>query len=122
MVPLEESDLPLLKKLKVKTLLDLALIMPTSYDDNTLSRKILDGENIVVFIKVISTKVVNSKLHAEILLKGFNIYATAVFFRTTPYHFKTFRANSEHLIKGKVSFYNNYLYILQPKVMKDTGG
>ena len=117
----EDSDVILLKKLKKRTLLDLALTIPTNYRDTTLSKSIVDGKNLVAKVKVLSTRVVNSKLLIDIFLTDFNSRANAIFFKTTPYHKELFKVNSEHIISGRASYYNGILQISQPQSLKSYG-
>ena len=115
------EDIPLLKKLKRRTLLDLALTAPCSYKDTTLSKDIIDGKNIVTKAKVLSANIINFKLHLELYLVDFNKRATAIFFKTTPYHKNLFKVDSEHIISGRVGYFRGGLQITQPQSLKSYG-
>jgi len=117
----ESNDIILLKKLKRRNLLDLALIPPTSYEDTTLSSSIVSGSNLTAKAKVVGSKFHNSKLYIELFLADFMKKATGIFFKTTPYHAKLFSVNSEHIISGRVSYFRGALQISQPKVIQSTG-
>ena len=116
-----ERDLPLLKKLKVRTLLDLALLLPTSYIDTTLSSNIVDGKTLTARAIVQNSRVVNGRLYIELWLEDFNKRAKAIFFKTTPYHTRLFSINSHHIINGRVGFFRGELQISQPKSLKSYG-
>ena len=117
----ETADIPFLKKLKVRTLLDLALLLPSSYSDTTLSKNIIDGKTLTARAVVLSSRVFNGRLYIEMLLEDFNRKAIAVFFKTTPYHTKLFAQNSSHIISGRVSYFKGQLQISQPKSLKSYG-
>ena len=116
-----QSDIALLKRLKKRTLLDLALTVPVSYDDTTLSKAIIDGKTLVAKAKVTNSYTLNGRLHIDLYLSDFNKVATAIFFKTTPYHKKIFANNSSHIIKAKVSYFRGALQLIQPKSLKDYG-
>ncbi len=116
-----EEDIPLFKKLKKRTLLDLALTIPNSYKDTTLSTSIEDKKELVARVKVVNANIINFKLHLELELLDFNQYAKAIFFKTTKYHKELFTIGSEHIIKGRVSYYRGSLQITQPQSLKTYG-
>jgi len=116
-----KEDILLLKRLKKRTLLDLALMVPTTYKDTTLSKDIIDGANLVAKAKVISSNIFNGRLHLELDLIDFNKRATAIFFKTTPYHKKLFSVGSEHIISGRAGYFRGSLQITQPQSLKVYG-
>ena len=117
----EPKDITLLKKLKKRTLLDLALTIPTSYEDTTLSKEIKDGSNLVARAIVTNSSNFGGRLHITLNLIDFNTQASAIFFRTTPYHLKLFSVGSEHVISGRVGYFRGALQISQPKSIKSFG-
>ena len=116
-----KEDILLLKRLKKRTLLDLALMVPTTYKDTTLSKDIIDGANLVAKAKVLSSNIFNGRLHLELDLIDFKRKATAIFFKTTPYHKKLFSVGSEHIISGKAGYFRGSLQITQPQSLKVYG-
>ncbi len=117
----ESKDILFLNKLNVKNILDLALIIPHTYIDTTLSKEIIDGKNITANVKVLDSKFIFGKLYIELNLIDFNTIAKAVFFRVTPYHQKIFFIGSSHVINGRVKYFRQELQILQPKSLKNYG-
>ncbi len=116
-----ETDKPLLKKLKVRTLLDLALILPNSYKDTTLSKELKVGNQVTIKVLVKSANIYNGKLILKLYLEDFNSFATAIFFKTTPYHTKLFEVGSSHIINGRLNIFRGELQIIQPKSLKSFG-
>ena len=119
-IEMEEAK-QLFKKLKIHTLLDLALIIPTSYNDTTLT---LTPE--LGIINTLEAKVVDSSIYAGKLRVTFNLTQSgrrlsSTFFRVTPYHHKLFEVGSSHVIQGKLEEYKGYLQMSQPKSIKQIG-
>jgi ATP-dependent DNA helicase RecG len=119
-IEMEEAK-QLFKKLKIHTLLDLALIIPTSYNDTTLTLTPELGK-----INTLEAKVVDSSIYAGKLRVTFNLTQSgrrlsSTFFRVTPYHYKLFEVGSSHVIQGKLEEYKGYLQMSQPKSIKQIG-
>ena len=116
-----EEAKQLFKKLKIHTLLDLALIIPTSYNDTTLSTTLELGK-----VHTLEATVVDSSIYAGKLRVIFNLIQSgrrlsSTFFRVTPYHHKLFEVGSSHIIQGKLEEYKGYLQMSQPKSIKQIG-
>ncbi len=117
-----EEAKQLFKKLKIYSLLDLALIIPKSYNDTTLSTALETGKTVTLEAKVIDSAVRNGKLRVTFELPGFHgRRLSSLFFRTTPYHYKLFEVGSHHYIQGRLEVYNGYLQMPQPKSVKEVG-
>jgi len=111
----------LFQKLKIVSLLDLALLIPSSYNNTTLSSEINIGEIQTFEAKVNEVTSFNGKLRISFYLPTFNKYLTSMLFRVTPYHYKLFTVGSHHYIQGRVEEYNGYLQINQAKSLKRIG-
>jgi ATP-dependent DNA helicase RecG len=116
-----EEAKQLFKKLKIHSLLDLALIIPTSYNDTTLSTTLELGK-----VNTLEAKVVDSSIYAGKLRVTFNLTQSgrrlsSTFFRVTPYHHKLFQVGSSHVIQGRLEEYKGYLQMSQPKSIKTIG-
>jgi len=116
-----EEAKQLFKKLKIHTLLDLALIIPTSYNDTTLTLKPELGQVNTLEAKVIDSSVYAGKLRVTFELKQSNRRISSTFFRVTPYHHKLFEVGSSHVIQGKLEEYKGYWQMSQPKSIKQVG-
>ncbi len=111
----------LLKKLKIYSLLDLALILPTSYNDTTLSASITPGKVHTFEAIVTEVRSYNGKLMVTFSLPTFDQSLQSMFFRVTPYHYQTFSKGSRHIIQGKVELYRGNLQMNQPKSIREAG-
>ena len=116
-----EEAKQLFKKLKIHTLLDLALIIPTSYNDTTLTLKPELGKINTLEAKVIDSSVYQGKLRVTFTLTQSGRRVSSMFFRVTPYHHKLFEVGSSHVIQGKLEEYKGYLQMSQPKSIKQIG-
>ena len=117
----QTKDIPLLKRLKKRTLLDLALTLPQSYNDTTLSTAIEENKILTAKVKVLNAVTIQSRLKVDLFLKDFNTTASALFFRTTPYHKEKFQSHAELIISGRVNRFRGQLQISQPKALSDYG-
>ncbi|SFV62887.1 ATP-dependent DNA helicase RecG [hydrothermal vent metagenome] len=111
----------LMAKLKIYTLLDLALLVPSSYGDTTLSNEIEIGRVNTLESVVREVRNYNGKLIVTFYLTKFDKSIQSMFFRVTPYHYQTFTNGSRHIIQGKVELYRDTLQMNQPKSIKRAG-
>ena len=116
-----EEAKQLFKKLKIHTLLDLALIIPTSYNDTTLTLNPELGIINTLEAKVIDSSVYAGKLRVTLMLTQSGRRLSSTFFRVTPYHHKLFEVGTSHVIQGKLEEYKGYLQMSQPKSIKQIG-
>ena len=116
-----EEAKQLFKKLKIHSLLDLALITPVSYNDTTLSRTLELGKVNTLEAKVIDTSIYSGKLRVTFLLTHSGRRLSSTFFKVTPYHHKLFEVGSSHVIQGRLEEYKGYLQMSQPRSIKQVG-
>ncbi len=116
-----EEAKQLFKKLKIHSLLDLALIAPTSYNDTTLSTTLTLGQVNTLEVKVTDNSLYSGKLRVTFNLTQSARRLSSTFFRVTPYHHKLFEVGSNHVIQGRLEEYKGYLQMSQPKSIKQIG-
>ena len=116
-----EEAKQLFKKLKIHSLLDLALLIPTSYNDTTLSTSLELGKINTLEAKVVESSIYSGKLRVTFNLTQSGRRLSSTFFRVTPYHHKLFEVGSSHVIQGKLEEYKGYLQMSQPKSIKQVG-
>jgi len=116
-----EEAKQLFKKLKIHSLLDLVLIIPTSYNDTTLSTSLELGKVHTLEAKVTDSSIYSGKLRVTFNLTQSGRRLSSTFFRVTPYHHKLFEVGSNHVIQGKLEEYKGYLQMSQPKSIKQIG-
>ena len=111
----------LFKKLKIHTLLDLALIVPVGYNDTTLSSALEIGKTLTAEATVEEMGMQGGKLRVRFFLPQFDQRISSTFFRASPYHYNTFKVGSHHTIQGRLETYRGYLQIPQPRTIKEVG-
>jgi len=111
----------LFEKLKIISLLDLALLIPSSYNNTTLSSSIKIGEKQVFDAIVESFSNFNGKLRITFYIPNLDTTLNSMLFRVTPYHHKLFTLGSRHYIQGRVEEYRGQLQMNQPKSLKRVG-
>ncbi|HEY9190966.1 MAG TPA: ATP-dependent DNA helicase RecG [Sulfurovum sp.] len=116
-----EEAKQLFKKLKIHSLLDLALIIPVSYNDTTLTGTLELGKVNTLEAKVIDTSIYSGKLRVTFLLTRSGRRLSSTFFKVTPYHHKLFEVGSSHVIQGRLEEYKGYLQMSQPRSIKQVG-
>ncbi len=119
---MQEAEVKLLfNKLKIRTLLDLALILPTSYEDTRLSFN-FEAEKIQTFEAIVLDRDIRgSKMRVYFELPTLKSKILGFFFKATPYHKRLFSIGSHHIIHGKVTIFNGLFQILQPRSLKSYG-
>jgi len=111
----------LFQKLKITSLLDLALLIPTSYNNTTLSQSIKIGETQTFEALVTDVSNFNGKLQITFNLPQFNQSLKSMLFRVTPYHRQLYTVGSHHYIQGRVEDYRGMLQMNQAKSLKRIG-
>jgi len=111
----------LFQKLKITSLLDLALLIPSSYNNSTLSSSIQIGETQTFEATVDEVSNFNGKLRITFYLPQFNQRLVSMLFRVTPYHHKLYTHGSRHYIQGRVEDYKGTLQMNQAKSLKRIG-
>lgn len=118
---LDENDRKNLKVLNVKTLLDLALILPFTFEDTTLIQSPKDGCIGAVEVEILSLTTKRNIVH----INGFSITwgkpISFIIFHAKPYHYNIFKANKKIYVQGKVEFSYGKWQIVQPKVISQIG-
>jgi ATP-dependent DNA helicase RecG len=117
---MEEAKL-LFQKLKIVSLLDLALLLPSSYKNSILSSQITIGKQHTLEARVDEVTMVNGKLRVLFWLIQFNTPLSSMLFKVTPYHKQLFTVGSTHYIQGRIEEYRGYLQMNQPKSIKRIG-
>jgi len=111
-----EEAKELFKKLKIVSLLDLALITPSGYNNRTVSKEFKVGE--VQTFKAIVKEVERFKgkfLRILFYLPHLKKELTAILFRVTSYHYECFQVGTHHYIQGKITKFKGKIQMSHPK-------
>jgi len=117
----EKSDLANLNKIGVKSLLDLALLIPKSFDDLSIKDEPNEGEN-VVEIEVISQISRPKMLVVTAFCKTWEQEIKITIFNARQWHYATFKRDKTMLIHGKCTLYNGFWTFTNPKIITKPGG
>ena len=116
-----DSDKALFAKLRITTLLDLALIVPSSYRDTTLSTSLTPGKTHTFEATVREAGYVKGKFRVTFYLPRFRVLLYATFFRATAYHLKRFVPGASLIIQGRLERFRGSWQMPQPKTVAEAG-
>lgn len=117
---MEVLDKKELDKLGVKTLIDLALILPKNFEDLTLSEFPNEGDNtVLVECKFMLNK--GSFLSITAFCITWNLDIRIIIFNARPWHYGAFKKGKKIYITGKSSFYNSTWQFTNPKIITKIG-
>ncbi|MCZ6159036.1 ATP-dependent DNA helicase RecG [Campylobacter ureolyticus] len=117
---MEILDKKELDKLGVKTLIDLALILPKNFEDLTLSHFPNEGDNTVLIeCKFMLNK--GSFLSITAFCVTWNLDIRVIIFNARPWHYGAFKNGKKIYITGKSSFYNSTWQFTNPKIITKIG-
>ncbi|PHR55356.1 MAG: ATP-dependent DNA helicase RecG [Arcobacter sp.] len=121
-VSIEEDDLPRFKKVGRFNCIELALLLPNTYEDRTLytSPKLGESQVLDVEIKSFSSSIKFNKL--RFFCFNLNCEIEAVLFQPKPYHRHQFIVGERVFVYGKIELNFNNLQMVQPRIVKDSGG
>ena len=111
----------LFQKLKIISLLDLALLVPSSYKNTVLSQTMSVGEVQTFEAKVDDVSFINGRLRISFYLPLFKKQINSMIFRVTPYHHKLYTLGSHHYIQGRLEEYKGHMQMNQAKSLKKIG-
>lgn len=114
-------DEAVVKKLHLKTLLDLALLLPKSYEDRTLAPAIEAGKTQTFEVTVKSIQKHNQNLKVAFFLPAFHQVLYSTIFHPKPFHYKIFQVGTHCFITAKVGLFNGFFQLAQPKVITNVG-
>jgi ATP-dependent DNA helicase RecG len=117
----EFFDNAAVKKLQCKTLLDLALVLPASYEDRRLATHFENGKTQTFAVKVLQSINQNQNLKITFFLPALNQKIFSTIFHPKPFHYKIFSVGKEMYVSAKVGLFNGFFQLTQPKVVTSVG-
>ncbi len=116
-----KEDEKRLKKLGVENLLDLSLLIPSSYEDRRLSKFLKINELNVVWAVIKSVAFTNKNMKLTLYAKNLNQILTAVIFNPKSYHKSVFEKDKEYFLLARAEIYFGHIQLLQPKIIDSVG-
>lgn len=117
----EPEDAQILKKIGVTTLLDLALLLPKSWEDLSVSQEPKYGE-CSVEIETKSMRCTASMLSVTAFCKTWEREIRVNIFNALPWHYGAFKGGKTLRIHGRTSEFGGIWQFNNPKIIKDFGG
>ena len=117
-----EKDLVKFKKLGIKNLIELSLILPSSYEDRTLYNTPLISKNQLLDVEIKNFSFNPKFIKLRLFCFNLNQEIDAVIFRPKSYHQAQFIVGMRAFIFGKVEMNFSTLQIVQPKIVQTSGG
>lgn len=114
---LDPIDKERFKKIGVGSFLDLALLLPHSYENTTLSLTPLLDQINTILVKVLSLKQSPKVLQIIFDVPQWETHLDGVIFAAKPYHRALFKVDSEFYINGKVQYNSGRMQMVQPKII-----
>lgn len=114
---IEKEDFEKLSKIGIHTILDLALFLPHSLEDTTLSKEPKNG-NVCVEIEIKSTNFTHKKmLLSNAWCKQWDMLIKIVIFNAKSWHVGLFKVGKEFTVFGPSSLLNGVWQIVNPKII-----
>ncbi|EMO7808731.1 ATP-dependent DNA helicase RecG [Campylobacter upsaliensis] len=117
----KESDLELFKKLKIKSAIDLALILPKKIENLNLTPQPLENENCVQELRIVSQNFRANTLLIKAYCEAWGVNVSLVFFHFSKWHMGVFKVGATLLLSGKLGFFNQSWQFYNPKIIKKAG-
>ncbi len=119
---IKESDFDFFKKLKIRTAIDLALILPKKIEDLSASKNPKENEICTqkIFIKSVSSR--KNQLFGLAFCQEWNEDISFVFFHPKPWHFGLCKVGKELIFSAKLSHFNHIWQFNNPKILSSFEG
>lgn len=118
---LKESDLELFKKLKIKSAIDLALILPKRIENLTPTPQPLLGQNCVQEFLITASNFKGAQLFLSAQCEAWSESVRLVFFHPSKWHLQSFRPGARLILSAKLSSFNDSWQMNNPKIIKKAG-
>ena len=117
---LNPADAALFKRLRLKNLLDLALLLPKKLENLTLSQA--PSESVCTQeVQILRTNSHSGKLMGVVWCKGWEIEASFIFFHPSRWHFGAFKSGKECIFNAKMNLFNGMWQFSNPKIITKAG-
>lgn len=119
---IDVKDFELFKKLRVKNIIDLALILPKKIENLNLSPSPKQGEICIQKVRIKSVTLRKNQIFGICECEGWKIDAHFVFFNPNVWHIKLLKTGSCLIFSAKLNFFNQNWQFSNPKIINKTGG
>lgn len=117
---IDATDLPLFKKLRIKNVLDLAMILPKKLEDFTLTKAPRD-DVCTEEVQIVRVNSYAGKMLGAAWCKNWDIEANFIFFHPSRWHFGVYKVGKECIFHARLSAYNGIWQFQNPKILTKAG-
>ncbi|MFC2073676.1 ATP-dependent DNA helicase RecG [Campylobacterota bacterium] len=121
-VEIDAVDLPKFSKLGVKNCIELALLLPSNYEDRTLHPSAHIGLSQLIDAEIRSFSQSIKFIKLRLFCFNLNQELDAIIFQPKPYHKRQFIVGERFFLYGKLELNFSNLQIIQPRIVKEVGG
>lgn len=119
---IKESDFDFFKKLKIKSAIDLGLILPKKIENLSASKVPKENENCTQKVLIKSVNSRKNQLFGLSFCKDWNENVSFVFFHPKSWHFGLFKIGKEVILSAKLVRFNNAWQFNNPKILSSFAG
>ncbi len=121
-VEIDAVDLPRFSKLGKKNCIELALLLPSAYEDRNLHTTAQVGQSQLIDAEIKSFSPSLKFIKLRLFCFNLNQEMDAIIFQPKPYHRRQFIVGERFFLYGKLEVNFSTLQIIQPKIVKEAGG
>lgn len=118
---IDEKDLSKFQKLGIRNCIELALIIPSAYENRVLYPSAHIGEFQLIDAEVRSFSPSHKFIKLRLLAHNFNQEIDGIIFRPKPYHQRQFIIGERLFLFGKVELNFSHLQMVQPRIVQEAG-
>jgi len=118
----DEKDLPKFSKLGVKNCIELALLLPATYEDRNLYTVPHIGELQLLDVDITSFSPSIKFIKLRLFCHNLNQDIEAIIFQPKPYHHRQFIVGERIFVFGKLEVNFSNIQMLQPRIVNNAGG
>ena len=118
---IDEKDLATFQKLGIRNCIELALLIPSGYENRVLYPSAHIGEFQLIDAEIRSFSPSLKFIKLRLFAHNFNQEIEGIIFRPKPYHQRQFVVGERLLLFGKVELNFTHLQMVQPRVVKEAG-
>jgi ATP-dependent DNA helicase RecG len=118
---IDEKDLAKFQKLGIRNCIELALLIPSSYENRVLYPSAHIGESQLIDAEIRSFSPSLKFIKLRLLSHNFNQEIEGIIFRPKPYHHRQFVVGERMFLFGKIELNFSHLQMIQPRIVKEAG-
>ena len=115
------EDKHFLEQIGCETIIDLALHVPTAFEDTTLYTLPQWGKKQAILVKVISFQSLNGNLKVDLFCENLNMPLSSMIFHPKPYHYSIFKKDAKMVLFGTLEQTQWGVQMAQPKKIGKVG-